>query len=326
MQKLLSIIMPIYNAEKYMRDSIESILNQTYKNIELILIDDGSSDNSLEICNEYRKRDNRIKVKQIQNSGCAIARNVALKMIQGDYISFVDSDDIINKRMCEVLVKNLEENNADISICNFIEFINNIPTLELKELKNELYNNEEAIENLNLKNKFTLALWSKVYRKELFDGEEFPNISSSSDNFIAYKLLYKSNKIVYCDFPFYYYRVNPNSITHKKSNINMNILYEGKKIVEYIKKNIPSQYESTVYKYLFLILGVYNKIINNNIRNCDKQIEEIFAQVNEWSKVVNIKNFMSKKQKIQLNLFLNNKIIYNLICKVNSRFKNIQSN
>ena len=118
MEGKISVIVPIYNVEQYLRKCIDSIINQTYKNLEIILVDDGSWDNSPRICDEYAKRDNRIKVIHKKNGGLADARNTGLKMITGNYISFIDSDDYIEKTMYEKMIKVILKYNADIIECN----------------------------------------------------------------------------------------------------------------------------------------------------------------------------------------------------------------
>ena len=122
---LISIIVPIYNVEKYLKKCIDSIINQTYKNLEIILVDDGSPDNCGKICDEYAKKDNRIKVIHKENGGVSSARNVGVENATGEYIGFVDSDDYIEKDMYEVLINNLKKENADISIISNYEVYKN---------------------------------------------------------------------------------------------------------------------------------------------------------------------------------------------------------
>ena len=117
MEKKVSVIIPVYNVEKYLKECIQSVLRQTYKNLEIILVDDGSKDNSGNICDEYAKRDERIKVIHKKNGGLSDARNAGIDICTGEYIAFLDSDDFIEEDMYEFLVKNLEKAKADISIC-----------------------------------------------------------------------------------------------------------------------------------------------------------------------------------------------------------------
>lgn len=315
-EKLLSVIMPIFNADEYLENSINSVLKQKYSNFQLILIDDGSTDSSSDICDKFAVLDKRIQVLHKKNEGVAEARNDGLGLAKGEYITFVDSDDIVSNDMFKQLIKNLEENKADISICNYQEFNNKIPYLIENKCKEiNIYSNEEAIQKLNLESKFTLALWGKVYRKKLFDGEKFPNIPSSEDNEISYHLLYKAKRIVYCERKYYFYRKNNNSITHRKDRVNIQILYEGVKTIEFIKNNMYSQYESTIYKYLFLVLGVYNTMIQKNIFN-KKYEEDILKYVKIWNKIIKKKIKYTNKQKSQVKLFLLSRKLYKFIYRI----------
>ena len=125
MEKLISIIVPVYNSEKYLEKCISSILNQTYKNIEIIIVDDGSKDKSVEICDNFSKNNKNIKVFHKKNEGVSIARNYGISKAKGDYILFIDSDDTIAKEMIYSLYNNLVDNDADISMCNIIRIDEN---------------------------------------------------------------------------------------------------------------------------------------------------------------------------------------------------------
>ena len=119
MEQLVSIIVPIYNVEKYIKECIDSIINQTYKNLEIILVDDGSPDCCPKICDEYSKKDKRIKVIHKENGGLSSARNAGLDVAKGEYVSFIDSDDVVDEKFIETLYNLCIENNCDISECNF---------------------------------------------------------------------------------------------------------------------------------------------------------------------------------------------------------------
>lgn len=121
---LLSIIVPVYNVEKYLSDCINSILNQTYRDFELILIDDGSTDLSGKICDEYSKKDSRIKVIHKNNMGCSAARNTGINFATGDLVAFADSDDLIDSDMYDILIENIDFTNSDVSACSFVEEYN----------------------------------------------------------------------------------------------------------------------------------------------------------------------------------------------------------
>ena len=172
MSKKISIIVPIYNVEQYLDKCIESLVNQTYKNLEIILIDDGSKDNSRKIVNSWTAKDNRIKSIHKKNGGLSDARNAGMKIATGDYIGFVDSDDWINYKMYEVLINNLEKYNADISACA-INKIDEKYFIDEKQVLNEnicMFTAEEALENLIDEGILKQTLLNKLYKIEVING------------------------------------------------------------------------------------------------------------------------------------------------------------
>ena len=261
---LISIIIPVYNVQDYLKECVDAIINQSYSNIEVILVNDGSTDNSPAICDEYSKKDSRIKVIHKKNEGPAMARNAALDIASGKYLNFIDSDDLIHKDMISILYNNLINNDADISICNYQSFFDTVKEESINKDDVICYTNEQAIYELNMNNKFTLALWSKLYKSTLFENLRLPHIKASCDNYAVYKTILDSNKIVYTPNSLYYYRERPESITHKKTFINIDLLYQGRRVIELVKNTMPSQCASTMYKYMFGCLGLYNKMLNNN--------------------------------------------------------------
>ena len=238
----VSVIVPVYNVEKYLEKCLNSIVNQTYKNIEIILVNDGSTDNSLEIMKKFKQKDDRIILLEKENGGLSDARNYGLKKASGSYISFVDSDDFINEKMLEILVNNLIQYKADISMCQFKMFFydtnkisytteNNIICYNKKEALKKLLNSDETIGN---------HAWNKLYKKELFDGVEYPKGKNFEDIGTTYKLFDKSKVIVYTDFMGYYYYQRENSIT---GNLNLKSLKDGldleKERYSYLIKKYP---------------------------------------------------------------------------------------
>ena len=211
----ISIIIPIYNVEKYLERCINSIINQTYSNIEILLIDDGSTDSSPTICDNYQKKDNRIKVIHKQNGGLSDARNKGIEIATGEYLIFIDSDDYIEKNMVEVLYNDLIKNNADISICDYIKEYSDKKEIDNFDKKyfvisgNDKYNylyNEYSIR--------TIVAWNKIYKKELFKEIRYEKGKVHEDEFIIHELLNKAKKISYVLEPLYHYIQRDNSITH----------------------------------------------------------------------------------------------------------------
>ena len=167
--KKVSIIIPIYNVEKYLRKCVDSVICQTYKNLEIILVDDGSPDSCPEICDSYVDLDSRIKVIHKQNGGLSDARNTGIDMSSGEYITFVDSDDYIENDMIEILISTLEENHCDISTCNnLIVHSDNIVTIAPEQNITRILATENALENLFYKKDISVMATAKLYKKSLF--------------------------------------------------------------------------------------------------------------------------------------------------------------
>lgn len=221
----ISIVVPVYNVEKYLKKCIESILEQTFKNFELILVDDGSLDNSSNICDYYKQYDSRVKVIHKKNGGLSSARNIGIEMSKGKYITFVDSDDYIDKYYCEHMMMIDQYIDVDIIICDYKRF-NEEDTYKsdqyrgYNEINFEVMDGKSVCKELYLdkSTKFTIAC-GKLYKKELFSRYRYPENRIHEDEFITYKLLYYSKKIINLNECLYYYRVNPNSITLQKFTI-----------------------------------------------------------------------------------------------------------
>lgn len=209
MDKLVSVIVPIYNSEKYIARCIESILNQTYKNIEVILINDGSSDKSLEIINYYKSIDNRILVINKKNEGVSIARNYGIEKSNGDYIGFVDSDDHIEENMYEVLVNRIQEDNSEMAVLTSYT-INYFD--KYRSNYNNTINSDDALKYL-LRLSFPTSLWPYLYKREIIKGNCLnKDIHFFEDFEFNFKVIKNTSKISLCDKLLYHYNINEGSI------------------------------------------------------------------------------------------------------------------
>ncbi len=197
MKELISIVVPIFNVELYLPRCIDSLINQTYKNIDLILVDDGSPDRCGEICENYQFIDHRIQVIHKKNGGLSDARNVGIKAARGNYITFVDSDDWVVPDFIEYLYMNLKKFETDISICNFCKTSTYPfePESNKKEIV-EVLDSISALRQLNGRNGVNLvSAWAKIYKKELFNDILFPIGKIHEDDFISYRIISKANTI-----------------------------------------------------------------------------------------------------------------------------------
>lgn len=209
----VSIIVPVYNVEQYLMECIKSILQQTYSNFELILIDDGSTDKSGSICDNLQSKDNRIRVIHKSNGGLSSARNVGIEVAYGNYYVFIDSDDYIDKKFIECLYKEAVEKNADICECSYA-YLKNGKIINERLFEYSILDNETAVRKLfSPPYQSFVIVCNKLYRKELFENIRFPEGKLHEDEFTTYKLIYESNKIAYVNKNLYIYRIRDNSIT-----------------------------------------------------------------------------------------------------------------
>lgn len=216
MDKLISVIIPIYNLEQYLKNCIESIIAQTYRNLEIILVDDCSTDSSIDICQEYKKKDERIQiVEKTKNEGAGAARNAGINIAKGSYIMFVDGDDFIAKNCIEELLKVLIKSKGDISIClgRMVYSLERITDIEEKSLINfESLTAKQALENLCYQRKITPGPWGKLFKRKLFESIRFPN-TGYEDMAIIYRLIDQANTISFCPVEKYYYLQRKNNTT-----------------------------------------------------------------------------------------------------------------
>lgn len=217
-QPLISVIVPVYNVAEYLPECVDSIINQTYKNLEIILVDDGSTDACPDICDEYAKRDSRIRVIHKKNGGLSDARNAGLDICTGEWIGFVDSDDYIARDMYEKLYASAVEVQADVSVCQSIKDKNGkLSYYKYKRETEVLSSMEEMINRMFCGGTQTISACLKLYRKTIFSNLRFPVGKTNEDAFLILSILEKISKMVIIPHALYYYRLRIGSITNVKS-------------------------------------------------------------------------------------------------------------
>ena len=277
----ISVIVPVYNVQKYIKKCINSIINQTYSNLEIIIVNDGSTDNSGTICEYYTAQDDRIIFINQENQGLSMARNNALDIATGEYIGFVDSDDWIEPDMFFTLYTIAVENDADISMCNFYythdsgyksPFSNETTGIKVLTGVHKITN------NIRIANNF---VWNKLYRRHLFNETRFPKNKLYEDIFLVYKLIDNANKMVTTSQCEYYYLRRESGITLRKFKLNQFDNTEAyMERYEYISNKYPAL-EKTCRKQIFLsLLWVLRKAY---IWNC---IEMYMDKINEFLNLV----------------------------------------
>lgn len=215
MQPLISVIIPMYNVEKYLRQCIDSVLEQTYQNLEIILVDDGSPDNCGKICDEYAELDSRINVIHKKNGGLSDARNVGIEIAKGEYITFIDSDDFITKDYVEYLYQLLENGNADMSVCQRLDVDEEGVSLNIKiNVKEQVVvGNRECMRAYVEERSVETAAWGKLYKTEMFKQVRYPVGKYHEDVFTTYLLIAQCEKIAIGSEQKYGYRSRTESIT-----------------------------------------------------------------------------------------------------------------
>lgn len=213
---MISVIVPVYNVEKYIRRCVESILAQTYSDLEIILVDDGSTDSSGKICDEYQKDDLRVVVVHKKNGGLSDARNVGLEIAKGEYIGFVDSDDYIEPDMYKILYDNCIKYSADLAAARFIEF--NSKGEKTRKLSDniEVFSRRQMLELFiygHKKYQVTMSVWDRLYKRELIGDLRFPIGKCYEDIVFSTCVIAKTKVNVYIDQALYHYRLREDSIT-----------------------------------------------------------------------------------------------------------------
>lgn len=220
--QLISVIVPVYNVEEYLKQCLDSILEQTFSNYEVILVNDGSTDSSGLICQEYAEKDSRIRYFEKENGGLSDARNYGIGQAQGEYLTFVDSDDFLDKMHLNVLYTALVSNNVDISIVNYSNYQTSTATFYLHtfgEYYEKNYSSEELLDNLAILERNDLSfstIWGKLYKRSVFSFLRFPKGVIGEDVALIYKIYTQVDKIVYAHKDTYVYRENDSGITKSK--------------------------------------------------------------------------------------------------------------
>ncbi len=312
MNELISIIIPVYNSEEYLPKCIESVLNQTYSNLEIIIINDGSTDDSGKICDDYALKDNRITVIHKENGGVSSARNKGIEKATGKYIGFIDADDYIEIDMFEKLYENIKHDDYDISICNYniILGTNKIPNNISKECK-KIFNNKEYLSGLFDKNLYCGYLVNKLIKTECIKNVRFDENVSVLEDLLFLTEIHENISKVYFDKDVFLYNYvqRENSATNnfnKKKYMSMIMALE--KIISYIDDNNTKN--GVIFDYLQYVMIYYSYCYNtdkNEFNNIKKKSLKIRKKC--FRKAMKT-NFYGIKRKLKLFIISYFPIIY----------------
>lgn len=292
MNPLISVIVPIYNVEKYLARCVDSIVNQTYKNLEIILVDDGSPDLCPQMCDDYAEKDSRIKVVHKKNGGLSDARNAGMAVAKGEYISFIDSDDYVSDDFFECLLDVMNKENSDIAECSVVKLYEDNRFDEFSDdLSVKTYDTQDAMSVLIAENPFHQHVWNKLYKTELVRDIPYAVGKLNEDEFWTYQVFGRANKVSKLNKTMYYYFQRNSSIMGVGYNIRRLDALEGKaNRQKYIENNFPELstqakidlYGSCMFAYqsvLKFLSGADKKkalsIIKKYKNNCNLSFDEI---------------------------------------------------
>lgn len=309
----LSIVVPVYNVEKYLRKCIDSILNQTFKDFELILVDDGSLDNSGKICDEYKEKDDRIKVIHKKNGGLSDARNCGIDASKSEFISFIDSDDSIAPEMYEILYHNLMNASADVSTCGYYRCYQDKKVPNFQEQEDDVYvlTNEEAIKGILEDKRVSVEACCKIYRKSLFDEIRYPIGRLSEDAFTTPTVLSKANKIVGTTKPLLYYLMREDSITtsnFKKRDLDVIDAYQLN--YELVHKHFPNLEKQGQFRVLWSYTYVLRKMLLSSELTDIEEYNRIVSYIRKNTVKIISNPYFSMQKKIAVICLLFSKSLY----------------
>lgn len=310
MDDLISVIVPVYNAEFYLRQCIDSIIKQTYTNLEIVLVNDGSTDNSGKICDEYKEIDSRIKVIHKMNGGVSSARNAGLDVCTsgGDYIAFVDSDDWIESDMFEKLYNEIKRVNGDIVVCGY--YIDKQDQTYIKKLEKGIFvGNDNVLKKCFYNKNFPNAVWCKLYNKNIFNEVRFPEGKLYEDMLIILDVLEKTSVVSIIPEAFYHYSQRLNSIMNEKTyHKSFEKILACENILEKVKVRKPDLMNlaySQLYKhYMYFLDDIIFGRINVPTNGVTSEMIKKYFQKNILEILKNL-NVKSKNKLMYIIISLN---------------------
>lgn len=323
MGDIITIIVPVYNVKKYLEKCVNSIINQTYSDLEIFLIDDGSTDGSGELCDYFSQKDRRIKVIHKSNGGLSSARNAAIDVMSGKYVTFVDSDDYVDEKYIEKLYGLVKKFDAQISVCGEKRFtqdekgdviFRDSPYVKLKNEK--VLNTEEGIETILKQHYFDASAWGKLYLSSLFLDVRYPEGKNHEDIGTTYKLFMRASNIAFISDPLYFYMQRPESILHSFNNVKT--LWDGIEMVEMQYKGVINVYPKLETAAIVRCFSMYCRCFKFGKLAKNSEIEEY-----SWKKIttirrtiINSKNTRKKARYAAILSLLGRDLFGFLICRM----------
>lgn len=316
MDNLVSVIVPVYNVEAYLAECLQSILAQTYKNLEILLIDDGSTDLSPDICNNAAQTDIRIKVYHRKNQGVSAARNYGVSVASGEYIMFVDSDDCLEARCIQILMNDILKEQADLAISATVDRTQKPTYLIRPDNHYTLLTTKQAMEFL-LKNQSLCCPWGKIYKKEVLIGIPFPVNQRYEDLAVMHLMIHQASKIVYTEDILYFYRDREGSFIDTQFTIEkldrVNALYNR---AEFIKSTYPDLYKYSYAQYVGgMALAAYD-LFPIHEKECQRYYHKYITEIKHHYKNIFYNCNLGKREYLFVILIKLNRYLFEFSCRI----------
>ena len=315
-EPLISVIVPIYNVEEYLNRCVESLVNQTYKNLEIILVDDGSPDNCPQMCDDWAKKDSRIKVVHKKNGGLSDARNAGLRIATGEYIAFVDSDDWIERCYIEALYRAAADNDAELSACD-VRFVPDGEEPESVNCSDDLpkvFNAEEALSQLIKGEGFRAVAWNKLYSREILENEFFEVGKYHEDEFFTYRIIDKCEKLSYVNIPLYNYRQREGSIMQAKNDKHLDALDAGAERLVFLKERYPALFVADYVTFCTACVGYYNAAVKKQFFDT-KRIKKRVINARRKAKI-SLHDFFKQSLKQKMIILVSCYPLIGIFCRI----------
>lgn len=323
----ISVIIPVYNVEQYLSKCLESVINQTFTDLEIIIVDDGSTDDGLSICREYEAKDERIHVYHKTNGGLSSARNYGLDRATGKYIGFVDSDDYISEDMYESLYNNLISYNADMSLCGLYDIYNGLPQKVNNNHSIFEATPEEAIKVVMESEITSVTAVNKLYKRELFESVRYPEGKVSEDAFVIVDLLMQCKKTVITSDQKYYYIHREGSITTLKFRPqHLHVLEAYEKNYTLIEENYPSLILIAKMRLCWAHFNVLDKLIFDNSKEYEEIKNNMIRYIKDNYSFIMSSKYFTNARKLSASALIISRNLYKLCVKFQNRRYQIKKN
>lgn len=322
MGEKISVIVPVYNVEAYLEKCVQSILKQTYTNLEILLVNDGSTDNSGELCDQLAQRDQRIRVIHKENGGLSDARNRGIEEASSDLIGFIDSDDYIDQDMYETLYRQMLESSADLSMCGHYDVYHQIPEKQVATIQTWELTPQEAIKMVMEAKILSVTAVNKLYKKELFEQLRFEVGKIAEDAFIMIALIHQCRKVVATNEKKYYYVHRENSITTQKFSLKfLNVIEAYEQNAKIIKENYPNLVDTATMRLNWAYFYVLDRLLVDEQFH-DKKLEDLLIKfLKSNTKYILSTTLFTNARKVAFIFLLVNRKVYKIILKKGIRTK-----